>query len=185
MRTDPMAAVRAEYLRQASDTFEHFTRGKWVESPIEALAVGGLLISEYEHPGEVAWKQHRDRFTALGLKPALILHRDRAQIVGVQVEATLDTGAVRFDMVAMVGRAIVVIELDGHDFHERTRQQATRDKKRDRSISLRGWQVARFTGSEVHRTPCCVASHLTEVDLLEHDRAFAEWEASRRKGKRT
>lgn len=43
----------------------------------------------------------------------------------------------------------VAIEIDGHDFHK-TRQQRTRDAKRDRFLQIHGWQVIRFTGSEVH-----------------------------------
>jgi hypothetical protein len=48
-------------------------------------------------------------------------------------------------------RAIVVAELDGHDFHERTKEQAERDRRRDRDLQALGWKVARFTGSQAHR----------------------------------
>ncbi len=47
------------------------------------------------------------------------------------------------------GRALV-IECDGHDWHERTKEQATRDKKRDRYLVGQGYAVMRFTGSEIH-----------------------------------
>lgn len=52
----------------------------------------------------------------------------------------------------------LVIELDGHDFHERTKEQAQRDKSRDRKLQALGWKVLRFTGSEVYRDPaaCCL-----------------------------
>lgn len=43
----------------------------------------------------------------------------------------------------------LAIEVDGHDFHERTRAQAQRDKLRDRWLQARGWRVLRFTGSEI------------------------------------
>jgi very-short-patch-repair endonuclease len=45
----------------------------------------------------------------------------------------------------------VVVECDGHDFHERTREQAAHDKRRDRYMQAAGWRVLRFTGSEIHR----------------------------------
>lgn len=41
------------------------------------------------------------------------------------------------------------IECDGHDFHERTKYQAARDKSRDRFIQSKGFKVFRFTGSEI------------------------------------
>lgn len=47
----------------------------------------------------------------------------------------------------------LVVECDGHDFHERTKEQAARDRKRDRELSLKGYDVFRFTGSEIWRDP--------------------------------
>ncbi|MEO8341672.1 MAG: DUF559 domain-containing protein [Nitrospirota bacterium] len=44
-----------------------------------------------------------------------------------------------------------VIELDGHEFHEKTPQQATRDKARERAILRGGMPVLRFSGYEVVR----------------------------------
>ena len=43
----------------------------------------------------------------------------------------------------------VVIECDGHEFHEKTKKQAARDKKRDRDMQIAGWTVLRFAGSEI------------------------------------
>lgn len=42
-----------------------------------------------------------------------------------------------------------VVECDGHDFHERTKEQARRDKKRDRFFTSQGYRVFRFAGSEI------------------------------------
>ena len=50
-----------------------------------------------------------------------------------------------------VGTSEIVIELDGHDFHEKTPQQATRDKSRERAIMRSGKSVLRFTGYEIIR----------------------------------
>jgi very-short-patch-repair endonuclease len=59
---------------------------------------------------------------------------------------------VRFDG-WLGGRAIGVIECDGHDFHERTKEQAKRDKERDRYFQSLGLLVLRYTGSEIYRDP--------------------------------
>jgi very-short-patch-repair endonuclease len=52
-----------------------------------------------------------------------------------------------------------VVELDGHDYHK-TKEQRGYDAQRDRFISREGWQVLRFTGSEIWRDP---ASCIKEV----------------------
>lgn len=50
-----------------------------------------------------------------------------------------------------VGSSLEVgIEIDGHDYHERTKQQAQHDKSRDRYLLATGLPVIRFTGSEVY-----------------------------------
>lgn len=47
----------------------------------------------------------------------------------------------------------LVVECDGHDFHERTKEQAAKDRARDRHLLLEGYEVFRFTGSELWRDP--------------------------------
>jgi very-short-patch-repair endonuclease len=44
----------------------------------------------------------------------------------------------------------LVVEIDGHDYHERTKKQAMRDKQRDRLMQMEGYVVFRFTGSEIY-----------------------------------
>lgn len=46
-----------------------------------------------------------------------------------------------------------VIECDGHDFHEKTKEQVARDKRRDRDMMESGIVVIRFTGSEIYENP--------------------------------
>lgn len=45
----------------------------------------------------------------------------------------------------------IALELDGHNFHQRTKEQVTRDYRRGRELARAGWIVIRFTGSEIYR----------------------------------
>lgn len=47
----------------------------------------------------------------------------------------------------------LLVECDGHDFHERTKDQAKRDRARDRLAQYEGLPVFRFTGSEIWNDP--------------------------------
>lgn len=47
----------------------------------------------------------------------------------------------------------VAVEVDGHDFHERTKEQARHDRRKDRAIQSAGLRILRFTGSEVYADP--------------------------------
>jgi very-short-patch-repair endonuclease len=51
----------------------------------------------------------------------------------------------------------VAIEIDGHEFHEKTKAQASSDRERDRHLQLNGYVVIRFTGSDVYRDPKLVS----------------------------
>lgn len=69
----------------------------------------------------------------------------------------------------------IAIELDGHDFHERTKEQATRDKRRDRALVAAGWSVLRFTGSEVIKSPSDVFDAWEEAAATEYKKRGKEW----------
>ena len=43
----------------------------------------------------------------------------------------------------------MVIECDGHDFHDRTKAQASRDRARDRNLQSFGFLVYRYTGQDI------------------------------------
>ena len=43
----------------------------------------------------------------------------------------------------------MIVECDGHDFHEKTKEQAKRDKSRDRTLQSLGLPVYHYTGSEI------------------------------------
>lgn len=47
----------------------------------------------------------------------------------------------------------IFIECDGHNFHERTKQDAQRDREKDRTIQAAGIPILRFTGSEIYNSP--------------------------------
>jgi very-short-patch-repair endonuclease len=66
------------------------------------------------------------------------------------------------------GRAGIVIECDGHDFHEKTKKQAAKDKARDRDLQQMGYRVFRYTGSEIWKDPIDCAN---EALITAHTRA--------------
>ena len=65
----------------------------------------------------------------------------------------------------------IAVECDGHDFHERTKEQAARDKRRDRAFVASGIRVMRFTGSEVLSDPMACAQQVIDV----FEREWSQW----------
>jgi very-short-patch-repair endonuclease len=72
--------------------------------------------------------------------------------VVVQQQVNICSGRYRADFAITTPHGNkIIVECDGHDFHEKSKEQAARDKKRDRDMQLEGWRVLRFTGSEIFR----------------------------------
>lgn len=68
--------------------------------------------------------------------------------------------------------AWIAIECDGHEFHERTKEQAARDKARDRALTAKGFRILRFAGSEIYESSFACAA-----DVLQLVRSIInEWE---------
>lgn len=44
----------------------------------------------------------------------------------------------------------LIIECDGHDFHEKTKEQVIKDNKRDRDLKNEGYEILHFSGSEIY-----------------------------------
>ena len=71
---------------------------------------------------------------------------------------------VDFALFCQSERAVkVIVECDGHALHERTKEQAQKDKSRDRDLQSLGYKVIRFTGSEIYRDPFAAASEVLEI----------------------
>ena len=72
-----------------------------------------------------------------------------------------------------------VIEIDGHEWHEKTKEQAIRDKQKDRTYIKNGYIPIHFTGSEIFHNPeNCVKEVLETIcgyyleSMIEHE---MEW----------
>jgi very-short-patch-repair endonuclease len=66
----------------------------------------------------------------------------------------------------------VVIECDGHEWHERTKEQAAADKSRDRYLSGEVSRVLRFTGAEIFADPDKCAREAAKILSRVHGAAL-------------
>jgi very-short-patch-repair endonuclease len=92
-------------------------------------------------------------------------------IVGVQKPIEIDGRRYRVDITLRFEDVQIAIECDGHDFHERTKEQAEHDRSRDRALGKAGWLVLRFTGREIHRDALKCAEEVLEAVQAHRDRA--------------
>lgn len=126
------------------------------ESPIEAAFATAFVVLGEHHFGRVAIVERGHE-------------RDYPKSVGWQLRFQHDIGRYRADFIASPNpfdkNRSVVVECDGHDFHERTKEQAQRDRSRDREMQMEGWKVFRFTGAEIYRNAFSCATEVFETLL--------------------
>lgn len=130
------------------------------ESPIEAAFVGEMLCSGWEIVERwlvTLYLGTAERAIREEWMPPVILLRRRPFAYAMTQAPLPGIGRVDLLVCAIGVPNSLVVELDGHDFHERTKTQAQRDRSRDRAAVAEGFRVVRFTGSEIHRdTAKCV-----------------------------
>lgn len=172
MSTDAkLAALRAEFLENKARWFDHWL-SEATESPIERLLLAQMIVERWGlEAGGDTFSTVYERLPGFGIKPTWsVLLCDTSPCFCV-VQAEIE-GSHRFRVdFAFLGDRFerdsdrsspvrVAVELDGHDFHERTKEQASRDKRRDRILAAGGWTMLRFTGSDVYQDPAAVLAEI-------------------------
>lgn len=54
----------------------------------------------------------------------------------------------------------IVIECDGHEFHNKTKTQVKRDNEREYNLKMAGYDILRFSGSQIYNDPMKCANDI-------------------------
>jgi len=140
------------------------------ESPIEMVMALALWIAGREKIDQVCYI----------LNGRIYGRTDSKQVLTIEPQANIDEYRVDFALTlrSPVQESLatpfprchfqhMVVECDGFNFHDRTRDQACRDRKRDRRLQTLGYLVFRYAGSEIWADVFQCATEAIEV-LLAH-----------------
>jgi very-short-patch-repair endonuclease len=124
-------------------------------SPIEEAMLQALILAGREMVGDVGWKV-LDRYYGdreFESDPRFLRIEPQYQIGSYRVDFLVSLDFYVHDPAAQHSArketASVIVECDGHDYHDRTKEQASRDRKRDRALQALGFRVFRYTGSDI------------------------------------
>jgi REase_MTES_1575 len=153
-----------------------------VSSPIESLLLNAILevapsraldtaVFEYrrkhidERPAPNCLARTRplgEPFADLDVYPQQIVDGYKIDFLAVLIHSGVRclNGKIQATAIPEVSLAI---ECDGHQWHERTKQQAAYDRARDRALLRSGFTTVRFTGSEINRDPNQCARELLDT----------------------
>jgi very-short-patch-repair endonuclease len=139
--------------RVIEDQINHFNEKfqlieQFIKSPIERIAFSELFNWKYE----------------LGLE----------KVIKLNVQQKFGPFIVDIHLCCKHGGKIteIVVECDGHDFHEKTKRQVSRDKERDRYFTKKGFFLLRYSGSDLVRKPSTVVSDIEEILEKRHPYLF-------------
>lgn len=105
-------------------------------------------------------KSPQDRATHLIVQPQVQLEGWRVDFV-----VSFYSYPTRYNNNYPEGWRSVIIECDGHNYHERTKEQAAKDRSRDRAAAIADMPVLRFTGSEIWRDPIGCSQQILDFAL--------------------
>lgn len=118
------------------------------ESPIESLFLEAFCPAALERGYEVA-AQSLAPHSVIIVKPQHWVDRVRVDFL------------IRY---FFYGETLeIIVECDGHQFHEKTKQQVTKDNRRNRDLQQAGFKVFRFSGSEIYGLPRLCASDVLDT----------------------
>lgn len=167
---DPDEGVCKNRLESILLNFRHIYTEEFCDSPIENILFSALLFeSNGYHPFDICTLDILEGTNGvksyLDIKP----RKDMETIVVPQVKIGDYVADFLFTCSFRGSVSRFIVECDGHDFHEKTKEQAKRDKRRDRWLLSKGISSLRFTGSEIYQDPIRCAEEISLYATLKID----------------
>ena len=165
-RTGPYAKLLSQVVTYIADELEWMPDHAIGDSPIEKIFYTALWahLRFTDGAGKDIVIPERDKPLSHLLSncgPSKLIVCPQHQLEGWRVDFLIHA----WDFGRVTGRPQwrrLIVECDGHEFHERTKEQAERDRGRDREWQLRGYSVLRFPGSKLHADPLGCATQISE-----------------------
>lgn len=156
-------AIKLDYESKAAQHIEQLLSCMKDNSPIEEAMLYALIVvaqSSVElvryRAGNYEFGDHGDHLCG----PDLLIIEPQAQIENYRADFLLTYKSLNNNSVT---ERRLVVECDGHDFHEKTKHQASNDKRRDREMQKLGYEVFRFTGSDIWKDVFSLAQEAIEM----------------------
>lgn len=149
----------SDYVRSLTitDKASTFADGRG-DTPIE-LALHAAIIVEARFGGGI-------EFEVISPRRGERFNWQDGSTRNLVIESQIDVEGRRVDFVVSVlgenGPEYLVVECDGHEYHERTPQQAARDHAHVWALQSSGTKVRRFTGTQIWRDPCGCADQVIQ-----------------------
>lgn len=110
-------------------------------------------------------------FVAIGLTQTMYFN-PFVDVVAIDKQAEIVCGnnKYRVDFLIPViyknkGEKRFIVECDGYEFHQKTKEQVKRDNERTRKLQAAGYEIIRFSGTEIWHKPSQCAREVLNIIL--------------------
>ena len=121
------------------------------KSPIEQLFYYAYSILDFENEGDIV--------PSLFLMPQEEIHANGKTYYA---DFVFDSDYLKEDGNIPENALKLVIECDGHEFHEKTKEQVKRGNERDYNLKIAGYDILHFSGSQIYNEPMTCAKKVYE-----------------------
>lgn len=142
---------------------------EWCESPIETVLYNCLIMMQFIMENESGNDYRDDFFVYLNIDPQHEIERKNGK--KYRVDFYIDHDCL------VEGKKGIVVECDGHDFHEKTKEQVIKRNERDLELKTMGYDVLHYSGSQIYNNPMKCAREIIEYF---RDNACLDYEIMKR-----
>ena len=159
MTFDPFDKIARSVLNDVASEIVEFSSEAPGDSPIEKIFLTALYaqlrFGQCEHDTMFIPKDdaHLERLFKIKECRMGLIVKPQAHVAGWRVDYLIHAYDNGYFSKKPDTWMKLIVECDGHNFHERTKGQAARDRSRDRDAQALGIPVYRFTGSEIWKDP--------------------------------
>jgi hypothetical protein len=148
-----LESIRGRFIHAATHLCGTMDDGK--RSPIEQIILAGLLWPKYLYEGNLPeiW----DAKSELGKPQSGVVIAPQYQTENRRIDHALFVNIFANEEIK------IAVECDGHDFHEKTPDQAARDSAKNGDLKIAGWRLLRFTGRQIRQNPKHCAARVAEL----------------------
>lgn len=162
------------------DNFEDFVlnnRDNWLADRVRTFLLGNICDSEsYIQESLINCESPIEQLLSIELANIrlenMISYNPYIDVIAIEKQETIKVKNKKYRVDFLIPVSYknqdgitFVIECDGYDFHQKTKKQVEEDNKRQRDLQEAGYEVIRFSGTEIYHKPYQCATAIKNIIL--------------------
>ena len=169
-----------DFIKITEENFDDFVEGdrqEWLSERVYTFLMGNICGAECNlQESLIGCESPIEQLLALELEDLKLENickfNPYIDVLGIEKQEEIETKHKKYRVDFLIpvyyknqGGINFVIECDGHDFHQKTKKQVEADNERQRDLQEEGFEVIRFSGTEIYHKPYQCALTIKNIIL--------------------